>query len=697
MRTKLFRQHRFKAVITGLMAAIMLCFVLPCEAIAADGSSSLQERNIWFTYGYTECTGDVHPASESCIVPEENTDSTYPVYFSTYMMLCDSDHVVRVEGDGVTDANVTFTSQNPAVLDIDSEGNVTLKRTGNARIKATVAADDVYDECSIYLYVRADRHTGWIDTVRPHYADRPAAWGLDLDVSEGPQQLVVMLRPGAGVTYTSEDPNVASVDKNGAVTPVSAGTTQIFFDIDDGGGKYKACRFGETIKVSNNYPQEPQERQAWFTYGCTDCLGNPVALGKEEIGYYQEPSYFGVDMMMCDSNHVVRVNGDGVTSDNVTLTSLNPAVLDIDRDGNVTIHKTGKAEIKATVAASDRYRECTMYLAVTVDRHDGWVGTEPVHYEGRSPAWGLDLDVSDEPQKLVVPLRPGASVKFSIDNPNVASVDQNGVVTSLSAGTTTICFDVDDGGGKYKQGYFLESITVTGEDTRSEQEISGDQGPFTIDWHDGLQLELHAMTGLEYSVVKGDCATVDQNGHVGFTKAGTATIGVEAVPTKEYKPAVVNISITARDYAEEEAARIAAEEAARLAAEETARLAAQEAAKAASLAAARKTAAAAFLKAELARAKALKKPKLRVRALRGKKIKLTWSKTAYADGYIVYVKYPGSKNYVKAVTRNATVKSVTHRGLSRSRVYKYKVRAYKKVNGKIYYSPFSRIRKARVI
>jgi hypothetical protein len=111
--------------------------------------------------------------------------------------------------------------------------------------------------------------------------------------------------------------------------------------------------------------------------------------------------------------------------------------------------------------------------------------------------------------------------------------------------------------------------------------------------------------------------------------------------------------------------------------------------------AARQAAEKAALRAEIAKAKSLKKPTLTVKALKGRKIKLTWSKVANADGYIVYIKYPGKSKYVKAVTKNATVKSVTHKGLSRNRVYYYKVRTYKKVNGKCYYGPFSKAKRAK--
>lgn len=76
--------------------------------------------------------------------------------------------------------------------------------------------------------------------------------------------------------------------------------------------------------------------------------------------------------------------------------------------------------------------------------------------------------------------------------------------------------------------------------------------------------------------------------------------------------------------------------------------------------------------------------------------KLTWSKVKGASKYILYVKYPGSKKYEKAVTKSSTIKSVTHRGLTRGMTYCYKVRAYVKKNGKAYYSPFSKVLKVKV-
>ena len=91
----------------------------------------------------------------------------------------------------------------------------------------------------------------------------------------------------------------------------------------------------------------------------------------------------------------------------------------------------------------------------------------------------------------------------------------------------------------------------------------------------------------------------------------------------------------------------------------------------------------------------LSRPKLKFKRLkRGNK--LTWSKVSGAAGYEVYVRYPGKKKFVKAVRKSAKIKSVTHRGLSKGRVYSYKVRAFRKKGKTRKYGPFSKVVKVRV-
>ena len=86
----------------------------------------------------------------------------------------------------------------------------------------------------------------------------------------------------------------------------------------------------------------------------------------------------------------------------------------------------------------------------------------------------------------------------------------------------------------------------------------------------------------------------------------------------------------------------------------------------------------------------LKRPKFKAKSKKGKKVKLSWSKVSNADGYLIYVKGPKDKKFKCRVTKSARVKSITHKGLKKGKKYKYKVAAYKLVNGVMQKGPFSK-------
>lgn len=752
-------RRRLMSMVTFLLLGMILLLAAPCKTFAADGDGepTLQERHVWFSYGYTECTGTVHPLSKDIVYSTESPDAEFPREYMATMMICDTGHILHAEGDGITEDNVTYESLSPSVMDIDSTGNVKIIKTGTARIKAAVAADDTYDGCTVYLTVKVDRHDAWIGPeLLGFYEDRPRTLHLDLDTSDGPHQIANNLRPGASfVRFESSDPGIAYVDQNGMVTPVSAGTTNILIETDDGGGKYKANSFGTNITVTgedilidqeisgnlgpfeiDDYrsgvqldlhaetpleyssigsdseyvsvdqsgfvtftksaasmihvvapPNEtykpavadihvsaldPQPQRVWrnvtVSYGCTECDGTVRPCTNERVSRISPGAteYFLTTMMMCDTDHVIRVTGDGLNGTGIDLTSENPNILVIDSDGNVTLKNTGTAIIRGKIPGDETYAERTVKIEVVVDRHDSYYTDVPFHYVGRAEDTGLFINTADGPQQVEVPLRPGAGViSFTSDDPTVASIDKNGVVTPISPGYTVLNFTFSDGGGKYKTQVSPKrlGITVRGEDTRAEQKITGNLGPFTVDWHDGLALDLNAQTDIQYSVSGTGSPSVDSNGAVKFRGEGTATVKAVAVKSVKYKPAEVVIKITAVDRDKERTAMQAAENTALLSA--------------------------------ITMAQSLQRPSLKVKARKGRKNKLTWSQVPNADGYIVYVKYPGKKKYVAAITRGPTVKSVVHKGLSKRKVYRYKVRAFKQVNGVTYYGPFSKARKGK--
>lgn len=71
-------------------------------------------------------------------------------------------------------------------------------------------------------------------------------------------------------------------------------------------------------------------------------------------------------------------------------------------------------------------------------------------------------------------------------------------------------------------------------------------------------------------------------------------------------------------------------------------------------------------------------------------IKLTWTKSSSATGYEVWIYNSSKDNYIKAKTiTNKNITSYTRQNITSATVYKFKVRAYRIVNGIKYYGDFT--------
>lgn len=80
-----------------------------------------------------------------------------------------------------------------------------------------------------------------------------------------------------------------------------------------------------------------------------------------------------------------------------------------------------------------------------------------------------------------------------------------------------------------------------------------------------------------------------------------------------------------------------------------------------------------------------------------RKIVLSWKKSSDATGYQIYraTKKNGKYKKIKTIKKRNTVK-YTNKRLKKGKRYYYKIRAYKKVSGKTYYSSFSKAKSKKV-
>ena len=146
--------------------------------------------------------------------------------------------IVTIKPENARDKSVVWSSSNTEVVSVDKDCNVTAKKAGTATI--TVTTKDGKYKAEAEVTVQAD-----VVNVKGVSLDKTS---LNLKVNET-STLKATVKPGdatnKGVTWSSSDSNVASVDNNGKVTAKAAGTATITVTTADG-SKTATC----TVTVS---------------------------------------------------------------------------------------------------------------------------------------------------------------------------------------------------------------------------------------------------------------------------------------------------------------------------------------------------------------------------------------------------------------------------------------------------------------
>ncbi len=239
--------------------------------------------------------------------------------------------------------------------------------------------------------------------------------GVSLDKTEivlvegSNQTLTATVEPtnatNKGVTWSSDHEAVATVDQNGTVTAVKAGTATIMVTTADG-SKTAAC------EVTVNAPTKP----------VTNVTLEPTTLTLEAGS---------------TGKLTATVEPSDATNQTVTWSSSNPEVATVD-NGVVTAVSVGEAII--TVTTEDGSKTATCKVTVNAPQ--------------TVPVTGVTLDKAEltlekgSTGTLTATVAPqnatNNTVTWSSSNPEFATVD-NGVVTAVSVGEAIITVTTEDG------------------------------------------------------------------------------------------------------------------------------------------------------------------------------------------------------------------------------------------------------------
>ena len=385
--------------------------------------------------------------------------------------------IATISPSNATDKTITWTSTNPSVASVDSDGNVTALSSGTTVIRASTSNSAVFATCLVGV-TEPDLSLGTL-TTNPSPLNNGVEGTITFDVSttniNNDEKLTVKIKNVTTDSYVTEKFNISYF---------ASGNT-----------------FEYTIKV-------PASIEAGL-YKIEVSFGNYVT---KEVTFPIN-NYFKVQSISLDKTNVTLKSNETVkltprimplnaTNQNVTWSSSNSNIASVDSSGLVTAKSDGFATITVTTVDGNYTASCN----ITVDNS--------------IPVSGVHLNISNstlkrnETLRLVATINPinatNKSVTWSSSNSSVASVDSSGLVTAKSDGSATITVTTVDGN-------YTASCNIT---VISEQEELPTISSNTYEINNA-EKTIIIPTGLNMEVIKQNIST---NSNVKFYDKNNNTI-----------------------------------------------------------------------------------------------------------------------------------------------------------------------------
>ncbi len=376
--------------------------------------------------------------------------------------------LVRVEPFDAALPALTWSSSDTAVATVDANGKVSGVAPGTASITATAGSLTATCEVTVFIPV--------IGVSLPQ--------SKTLKVGETFTLIATISPPDAtnkNVRWWSSKPGTATVDANGKVTAVRVGTATIRVKTEEG-NNWAYCK----IIVSNT----------------------AVAVTGVSLNETSKELKVGDEFTL-----TATVAPNNATIKNVIWSSSDSTIVTVDANGKVTGVAPGTASITATTEDGAFTATC----AVTVSN----VAVTGISLNETSK----ELKVGEE-FTLTATVAPNnatnKNVIWSSSDSTIVTVDANGKVSGVAAGTASITATTEDGGFTATCAVTVSNIVVTGvslNETSKELKV-GDEFTLTAT----VAPNNATNKNVTWSSSDSTIVAVDANGKVTGVAAGSASI-----------------------------------------------------------------------------------------------------------------------------------------------------------------------------
>ena len=392
--------------------------------------------------------------------------------------------VTYTPADTTDSKTILWSTSNESVVTVNAEGRIEAKAPGTAKITA-----------------KCGEFTSTIEVTVPEVHTERIAFeneNVTIEKNKTVSSKIIYYPENTTddktVIWSSENENIATVDKEGKIIARSAGTTRIKAQVGD---KVAYCDVTVVIPLTG------------------------IKLNSNKLEMIKGAT----------QNLQVIYNEEDTTDDKtVTWTSLNENVATVDDNGTVTAKSAGTAIIKAQVG--------------------NYVVTCEVNVKVPLTGISIKSDITllkNQSETLTVTYKPedttdDRTVTWSSADESIAKVDSTGKITGMKEGTTKITAKV---------GEFEEECTVTVKEIKLEG-IAISNKIDTLLKGQEAQLEVIYTPEnttddrtVEWSSSDDSVLTVDENGKLKALKEGTAVITVTSGDFKDsYEVEVKEIPLT---------------------------------------------------------------------------------------------------------------------------------------------------------
>ena len=450
-----------------------------------------------------------------------------------------------VNPSNATNQNIVWSSNNTAVATVDSDGMVTGVEAGDAFITATSADSGVTARCQVVV--------------------TQAVTGITLNVNEqtidkGEKFLIIPnVEPidatDKTVTYTSSDPEVATVSDNGIVTGITGGTAIIVVQTNER-GLIASCQItvneaatsveiidpttlinnGDAKQLSVEVLPETASNKTvnWYTSNASvitvDSSGRIEGVGYgtatiSAIAADGSGAYDTVNIMVIRPVSTITISPSSVsimqgefaqvsatvspstaTVKDIEWSSSDTDIAIVDYTGGITGVNAGTAKIIATATdGSGVIGTCRVTVKKTINASSVTINTSE-----------LTL-LPGQTQTLTARIKPTSTTETLIwysGDSSVATVSQSGVVTARGQGNTQV--------------YAMSSYGTV--ESECDINVLGMNATYiSLEQYDSYYLDVFGSTGtINWYSNNMRVATVDTSGRVIARSAGTTTITARA-------------------------------------------------------------------------------------------------------------------------------------------------------------------------